>query len=94
MRRKQESVRAETRTRTALSAPHRCRSQYAAVLCAIYGADLVRRIVADPQLEPDRNGGKTMVQTFDGSAGATEAFVRLERAKRRRGYAIADEKLS
>jgi predicted DNA-binding WGR domain protein len=38
--------------------------------------------------------GKTMVQTFDGSAEAIEAFVRLERAKRRRGYAVADEKPS
>ncbi|WP_409187654.1 WGR domain-containing protein [Bradyrhizobium sp. RDM4] len=36
--------------------------------------------------------GKTMVQTFDGSAEAIEAFVRLERAKRRRGYAVMDEK--
>ncbi|WP_224924982.1 WGR domain-containing protein [Bradyrhizobium quebecense] len=36
--------------------------------------------------------GKTMLQTFDGSAKAIEAFVRLERAKRRRGYAAADEK--
>ncbi|WP_027584406.1 WGR domain-containing protein [Bradyrhizobium sp. Ai1a-2] len=38
--------------------------------------------------------GQTMVQTFDGSAEAVEAFGRLERAKRRRGYAAADEKLS
>jgi predicted DNA-binding WGR domain protein len=38
--------------------------------------------------------GKTMVQTFDGSAGAIEAFVRLERAERRRGYAGVDGKLS
>ncbi|BAR63551.1 putative DNA-binding WGR domain protein [Bradyrhizobium diazoefficiens] len=36
--------------------------------------------------------GKTMVQTFDSSAEAIEAFVRLERAKRRRGYAVMDEK--
>lgn len=35
--------------------------------------------------------GKTMVQTFDSSAEAIEAFVRLERAKRRRGYAVMDE---
>jgi predicted DNA-binding WGR domain protein len=34
------------------------------------------------------------VQTFDGRAEAIEAFVRLERAKRRRGYAVADEKPS
>src|SRR3954451_12323316 len=40
------------------------------------------------------SNGKTMVQTFDGSAEAIEAFVRLERAKRRRGYAVADEKPS
>jgi predicted DNA-binding WGR domain protein len=37
--------------------------------------------------------GKTMMQTFDGSAGAVEAFGRLERVKRRRGYAAADGKL-
>ena len=38
--------------------------------------------------------GKTMVQTFDGGAEAVEAFGRLERAKRRRGYAVADGNLS
>lgn len=38
--------------------------------------------------------GKNMVQTFDGSAEAVEAFGRLERAKRTRGYAAADGKLS
>jgi predicted DNA-binding WGR domain protein len=38
--------------------------------------------------------GKTMVQTFDGRAETIEAFVRLERAKRRRGYAVTDEKMS
>lgn len=38
--------------------------------------------------------GRTMVQTFDGSAEAVEAFERLERAKRRRGYAVADGNLS
>ncbi|MCK1448807.1 WGR domain-containing protein [Bradyrhizobium sp. 2] len=38
--------------------------------------------------------GKTMVQTFDGRAEAIEAFARLERVKRRRGYAVADEKPS
>jgi predicted DNA-binding WGR domain protein len=38
------------------------------------------------------SNGKVMVQTFDGSAEAVEAFGRLERAKRRRGYAVADEK--
>ncbi|WP_338832649.1 WGR domain-containing protein [Bradyrhizobium sp. 27S5] len=38
--------------------------------------------------------GKTMVQTFDGSAEAVVAFVRLERAKRRRGYTVADKKPS
>jgi predicted DNA-binding WGR domain protein len=38
--------------------------------------------------------GETMVQTFDGSAEAHEAFGRLERAKRKRGYAAADGKLS
>lgn len=38
--------------------------------------------------------GKTMVQTFDGGAEAVEAFGRLERAKRRRGYAAADGNLS
>jgi predicted DNA-binding WGR domain protein len=37
--------------------------------------------------------GKTMVQTFDCSA-AVEAFGRLERAKRKRGYAAAGGKLS
>ena len=37
--------------------------------------------------------GQTMVQTFDGSAEAVDAFGRLERIKRRRGYAAADEKL-
>ena len=37
--------------------------------------------------------GQTMVQTFDGSAEAGEAFGRLERAKRRRGYAAAEEKV-
>jgi predicted DNA-binding WGR domain protein len=38
--------------------------------------------------------GKTMVRTFDGSAEAIEALLRLERAKRRRGYAVADEQPS
>ena len=38
--------------------------------------------------------GQTMVQTFDGSAEAVDAFGRLERAKRRRGYAAADGNLS
>lgn len=38
--------------------------------------------------------GKTMVQTFDGGAEAVEASGRLERAKRRRGYAVADGNLS
>lgn len=37
--------------------------------------------------------GKTMVQTFDGSVEAIDAFGWLERAKRRRGYAAVDEKL-
>ncbi|MGY8635322.1 WGR domain-containing protein [Bradyrhizobium sp. 14AA] len=37
--------------------------------------------------------GQTMMQTFDGSAEAIEAFRRLERPKRRRGYATVDEKL-
>lgn len=32
--------------------------------------------------------GQTMMQTFDGSAEAIEAFRRLERTKRRRGYAV------
>lgn len=36
--------------------------------------------------------GKTMMQTFDGRAEAIEAFACVERAKRRRGYAVADEK--
>lgn len=38
--------------------------------------------------------GQTMVQTFNGGAEAVEAFGRLERAKRRRGYAAADGNLS
>ncbi|BAR63243.1 WGR domain-containing protein (plasmid) [Bradyrhizobium diazoefficiens] len=38
--------------------------------------------------------GQTMMQTFDGSAEAVEAFGRLERTKRRRGYAAADGNLS
>jgi predicted DNA-binding WGR domain protein len=38
--------------------------------------------------------GKTMVQTFDGNVDAVEAFGRLERATRRRGYAAVDEKPS
>ncbi|MCS3585642.1 WGR domain-containing protein [Bradyrhizobium elkanii] len=33
--------------------------------------------------------GQTMMQTFDDSAKADEAFDRLERTKRRRGYAPA-----
>ncbi|WP_084788891.1 WGR domain-containing protein [Bradyrhizobium sp. Cp5.3] len=37
--------------------------------------------------------GQTMVQTFDASAKAGEAFVRLERAKRRRGYTSVEEKV-
>ncbi len=37
--------------------------------------------------------GQTMVQTFDASAEADDAFGRLERAKRRRGYAAADDKI-
>nr|WP_276558935.1 WGR domain-containing protein [Bradyrhizobium elkanii] len=36
--------------------------------------------------------GKTMVQTFDGSAGAIDAFGRLDSTNRRRGYAAVDEK--
>jgi predicted DNA-binding WGR domain protein len=36
--------------------------------------------------------GKTMVQTFDDRAEAIAALVRLERAKRRCGYAVADKK--
>ncbi|WP_141340307.1 WGR domain-containing protein [Bradyrhizobium sp. USDA 3458] len=35
--------------------------------------------------------GQTMMQTFDDSARAGEAFDRLERTKRRRGYAPAVE---
>ncbi|WP_377831380.1 WGR domain-containing protein (plasmid) [Bradyrhizobium lupini] len=38
--------------------------------------------------------GRAMVQTFDGRAEAIKALVRLERAKRRRGYAVMDEKPS
>lgn len=38
--------------------------------------------------------GKTMVRTFDDSAETIDAFGRLERIKRRRGYAAVDEKLS
>jgi predicted DNA-binding WGR domain protein len=37
--------------------------------------------------------GQAMMQTFDDSAEAGEAFGRLERAKRRRGYAAAEEKV-
>ncbi|WP_314963802.1 WGR domain-containing protein [Bradyrhizobium cosmicum] len=37
--------------------------------------------------------GQTMVQTFDGSDEAGDAFGRLERAKRRRGYAAVEEKV-
>lgn len=36
--------------------------------------------------------GKTLVQTFDGSAEAIEAFGGLERIKRTRGYTAVDEK--
>jgi predicted DNA-binding WGR domain protein len=36
--------------------------------------------------------GQTMVQTFDGSVEADEAFGQIERAKRRRGYTAAKEK--
>lgn len=41
----------------------------------------------------DRIGtsGQTMMQTFDDSARAGEAFDRLERTKHRRGYAPAVE---
>jgi hypothetical protein len=53
--RKRESVRAETRTRAASSAPHRCRARHATVLCAIHAAHFVQRNVADPQLGPDRH---------------------------------------
>ncbi|WFU45772.1 WGR domain-containing protein (plasmid) [Bradyrhizobium sp. CB82] len=35
--------------------------------------------------------GQTMMQTFDDSARADEAFDRLKRTKRRRGYAPAVE---
>ena len=35
--------------------------------------------------------GQVMMQTFEDSAEAGEAFGRLERAKRRRGYASAEE---
>jgi predicted DNA-binding WGR domain protein len=38
--------------------------------------------------------GKTMLQTFDDSVEAVEAFGRLEPAKRRRGYATLDGELS
>ncbi|WP_461328112.1 WGR domain-containing protein [Bradyrhizobium huanghuaihaiense] len=37
--------------------------------------------------------GQTMVQTFDGSDEAGDAFGRLERAKRKRGYAAVEEKV-
>ncbi|GMO50294.1 WGR domain-containing protein [Bradyrhizobium ottawaense] len=37
--------------------------------------------------------GQTMVQTFDASAEAGEAFGRLERAKRRRGYTSTEERV-
>src|SRR5262249_11144247 len=94
LRRKQESVHAETRPRTASPAPHRCRAQYAAVLCAVRAAHLVRRVSLIRNWGRIRTDGKVMVQTFDGSAEAVEAFGRLERAKRRRGYAAVDEKLS
>ena len=94
MRGKQESAHAEIVTKAASSAPHQCRAQYAAVLCVVHAADLVRRNVADPQLGRIGTNGKVMVQTFDGSADAVEAFGRLERTKRRRGYAAVDEKLS
>ncbi|GLR87634.1 WGR domain-containing protein [Bradyrhizobium iriomotense] len=37
--------------------------------------------------------GQTMVQTFDGSDEAGDAFGRLERAKRKRGYGAVEEKV-
>ncbi len=36
--------------------------------------------------------GQAMMQTFDDSDKAGEAFEKLERSKRRRGYAPAEEK--
>ena len=37
--------------------------------------------------------GQIMIQTFEDSTEAGEAFARLERAKCRRGYASAEEKV-
>ncbi|MDA9488890.1 WGR domain-containing protein [Bradyrhizobium sp. CCBAU 11361] len=37
--------------------------------------------------------GQVLMRTFEDSAGAGEAFGRLERTKRRRGYASAEEKV-
>ncbi|MCK1724970.1 WGR domain-containing protein [Bradyrhizobium sp. 142] len=37
--------------------------------------------------------GKVMVQTFDDSAEASEAFGRLERAKGKRGYVMVQARL-
>lgn len=35
-------------------------------------------------------GGQTMMETFDDPGEADTVFTRIERAKRRRGYGIAD----
>lgn len=93
LRRKQESVRAETRTSTASSVPHRCRVQYAAVYALSTQPTLFGEMSLIRIWSRIGTNGKIMVQSFDGTAEAADAFERLERIKRRRGYAAMDEKL-
>ncbi|WP_244552841.1 WGR domain-containing protein [Bradyrhizobium sp. Ghvi] len=83
----------EARIRPCRNPNQNCFICAASMLSAAHAADLVRRNVAGPQLGLISTNGQIMVQTFDGSAEAIEAFRRLERAKRRCGYAALDEKL-
>jgi predicted DNA-binding WGR domain protein len=85
-----ESVHACVRASTASSSPDRCEPQYARFyLLSIQptlfgGASLIRnwgRIGTN---------GQTMMQTFDDSMHAGDAFGRLVRTKRRRGYDDAE----
>lgn len=90
----QESAHAEIATRTASSAPHRCRAHYAAVLCLAHAADLVRRNVADPQLGPDRHERQDHNADLRWHRGGGRS-VRTARARQAKArYAAVDEKPS
>ncbi|UPK31496.1 WGR domain-containing protein [Bradyrhizobium sp. 195] len=74
---------------TAFCHGSRCRAQY-----AFYALSTQPTLFGEISLIRIWGRIGTVVQTFDGSADAIEAFRRLERAKRRRVYVAVDEKLS